>query len=153
MMSGTQSTVILLFAVLSLHLSHAQLNDLEIIRAEIKEIALTEQEAFKNGDCNTVVSLMADDISFFANGRAVPSKAIVEKFCNSIPRPFQELTYENLDIVALNPNTGYVVRILEFDKDEQTKIKEIVTKIWNKTESGWKMVHLHSTVKEIPISE
>ena len=127
--------------------------DEEVIKAEIQKAALTEQAAFKKGDCDQVLAMMSDDITFLANGRRVPSKQVVGKFCNSIPRPFKKATTNQLDIYALSATTGYVIRTLKYPKDETTMMLEYVTKIWKKTDGNWKITHLHSTVKEKPDSK
>ena len=123
------------------------------VKLEIQEAALSEQNAFKNGDCEIVLNHMAEDITFLANGKKVPSKKVVGKFCNSIPRPFKTALIDKLDIYPLTETTAYVIRTLEYLKDEKTKMSEYVTKIWKKTDGEWKITHLHSTVKEVPIKK
>ena len=78
---------------------------------------------------------------------------MVEKFCNSIPSPFKKPIIDRLDIYPLTIDTGYVVRTLEYPNDDTTKMQEYVTKIWRKTNGVWKISHLHSTVKKVPISK
>tara|TARA_R110002073_G_scaffold279026_1_gene442831 strand:+ start:70811 stop:71272 length:462 start_codon:yes stop_codon:yes gene_type:complete len=130
----------------------AQTLDLENVKSELKEAALKEQNAFKKGDCDQVLSLMENDITFLANGRKVPSKQIVGKFCNSIPRPFKTALIDKLDIYPLTNESGYTIRTLEYPNDEETKMQEYVTKIWRKANGKWKISHLHSTVKKVPIT-
>ncbi|NMM47814.1 nuclear transport factor 2 family protein [Marinigracilibium pacificum] len=129
----------------------AQDFSLDQVKSEIEEISSKEQEAFKNGDCETVMELMSDNITFYANGTPSPPKAMIEKFCNNIPRPFPELNDGDLKIYPLSSNSAYSVKTLEYHKDENTRIRKIVTKIWNRIEGNWKMAHLQSTVKEILI--
>ncbi len=125
-------------------------NSLEMVKQEVKEVTLKEQEAFKNGDCDTVMSLMADNITFHANGRPAVPKSVVERFCYNIPRPFQKASKQNLSVYPLNKDVAYVVRTLEYDKNEEVKISETVTKIWNRIDGKWMMVHLQSTIIEVP---
>ena len=129
---------------------HGQDNSLEMVKKEVKEVTLKEQEAFKNGDCDTVMSLMADNITFHANGRPSPPKNVIERFCQTIPRPFAQMSKGNLTVHPLNQDAAYVIRTLEYEKNEEVKISETVTKIWNRIDGKWKMVHLQSTIKEIP---
>nr|WP_321237157.1 amidohydrolase family protein [uncultured Psychroserpens sp.] len=124
-----------------------------IIKAEIETAELAEQNAFKNGDCALVLESMEDNITFLANGRRAPSKEIIEKFCKSIPRPFKTPTKSQLHTYPLTPESGYTIKMLEFPIDETTKVEEFVTKIWKKTDGKWKISHLHSTVKEVPITK
>ncbi|WP_157809515.1 DUF4440 domain-containing protein [Ulvibacter sp. MAR_2010_11] len=126
---------------------------MESIKSELQEATNKEQLAFKNGDCQEVVDSMESDITFIANGNKVPSKAVIQKFCNSIPRPFKKATIDNLDIYPLTNETGYTIRTLEYQKDSQIKILEYVTKIWRKSDGKWKITHFQSTLKEISISD
>ncbi|WP_299278192.1 amidohydrolase family protein [uncultured Psychroserpens sp.] len=130
---------------------NAQNLNLKIIKTEIELSEFKEQEAFKKGQCDRVLEAMEDDISFLANGKKIPSKTIIEKFCKSIPRPFKTPTVSTLDIYPLTNESGYTIKTLEYPLDEGTKIQEYVTKIWRKTKGKWKISHLHSTVKEVPI--
>lgn len=132
---------------------NAQDFDMATIKSEIKAAALKEQNAFKKGECDKVLGLMEDSITFLANGNRVPSKQIVGKFCNSIPRPFKEAFVDKLDVYPLTNKSGYVIRTLEFPNDEKTKMQEYVTKIWRKTDGEWKISHLHSTVKKVHIKD
>jgi len=150
-MKNKQNVIILCLLFLGFASIYAQ--DLEIIKSEIKEAALLEQNAFKNGDCTQVLEMMEDDITFLANGNKVPSKSIIENFCNSIPRPFKTLTIDQLDIYPLTKDSGYTIKSLEYPNDDNTNMQEFVTKIWRKTNGEWKISHLHSTVKKIPISK
>ncbi|HBR53613.1 MAG TPA: hypothetical protein DEA82_05260 [Flavobacteriaceae bacterium] len=119
------------------------------IKTEIELAVAKEQNAFKNGDCDTVLSMMDDDITFLANGNKVPSKHIISKFCNSMPRPFKTPLSDNIEVFPLTNTSAYTIRTLEFSKDDTANIQELVTKIWKKTDGIWKITHLHSTAKEM----
>ena len=131
-------------------LGKAQEINLEQVKSEIEAASAKEQQAFKEGNCDQVLDLMDDKVTFLANGRRVPSKEIIAKFCSSIPRPFKNPTVDTMEIYPLSDDSGYTVRTLEYPKDEKTKTLEYVTKIWRKTEGKWKISLLHSTVKETP---
>ncbi|EDP71938.1 hypothetical protein FBALC1_12592 [Flavobacteriales bacterium ALC-1] len=148
-MKNTQNIFILFVLCLGFTSLFAQ--DLEIVKSEIKTAEQKEQNAFKNGNCDAVLASMEDTITFLANGRRAPSKDIIGKFCKSIPRPFKKPTTDKLEVYALSDVSGYTIKTLEYSKDENTNIEEFVTKIWKKTNSKWKISHLHSTVKEVPI--
>ncbi|MEO6346610.1 MAG: nuclear transport factor 2 family protein [Aquaticitalea sp.] len=132
---------------------NAQTSDLDVVKSEIKVAAMKEQNAFKNGDCAQVLDLMESNITFLANGNIVPSQDMIEKFCKSIPRPFKEPLVDTMEIYPLTKDTGYVVRFLEYMKDDKTKMQEYVTKIWRKTDDKWLISHLHSTIKKVAISD
>ncbi len=142
-----------LFVSLATISLQAQTIDLESVKSEIKVAALKEQNAFKNGDCEEVFALMEPNITFLANGNKIPSKKVVEKFCNSLPRPFKEPILDTLEIYPLTAESGYTIRILEYENEDQTKMQEFVTKIWRKTDGKWLITHLHSTVKKVSVSE
>jgi ketosteroid isomerase-like protein len=143
---------ILLILIFS-NLANAQNPDLTDIKSEIREAVDLEQNAFKEGNCKQVLDLMDDEITFLANGRKVNSKKIIGKFCNSIPRPFKKPISDTLIIYPLTNESGYTIRALVYPKDDKTKMQEYVTKIWKKTNGGWKITHLHSTVKEVAVSK
>jgi len=142
------------FLVLSTAITlNAQTIDLESVKSEITEAALKEQDAFKNGDCAQVMDMMEPNVTFLANGNSVLSKKIIEKFCNSLPRPFKKAIVDTLEVYPLTMESGYTIRRLEYENDAETKMQEFVTKIWRKTNGHWKIRHLHSTVKKVSISD
>jgi len=151
----TINTILLSFLLLGspLYTLTAQTIDVEAIKSELKEVTQKEQDAFKSGNCEQVVALMAPDITFLANGRKAPSIKMIETFCNAIPRPFKQPISDNLEIHVLSNDVGYTIRSLEYANDETTKMQEYVTKIWKKTDGHWKISHLHSTVKQVSISD
>ena len=138
---------IFLWGVISF--SHAQEHPLAHVKSEI--MALSEQEinAFRSGDCQTMIDFLADDVSFYANGNKAPGKEMIFGFCKRIARPFETPSKLETEYFPISEHSAYVVRIMEFSKDDNVYKKEIVTKIWVKGESGWKIVHLHSTIKEL----
>ena len=141
----------LFFYFIILPTANGQSYDSSMVRTEIEKAALAEQNAFKEGDCDKVLDYMDDEITFLANGRRAPSKMMIGKFCTTIPRPCESPTVDKLEIHPISETTGYVIRNIEYPKDEKTKISEYVTKIWKKTDGKWRITHLHSTVKEMPL--
>lgn len=144
--------IFLLLLVFTYISTYAQTEDLEMVKNEIATVAQKEQQAFKNGDCAQVLELMEPNITFLANGNSAPSIQMIEKFCNSLSRPFKEPLSDQLEIYPLTSTSGYTIRKLEFQTDAETKNQEFVTKIWRKTNGQWKISHLHSTVKKVPIT-
>jgi ketosteroid isomerase-like protein len=127
----------------------AQENNLEYVTEEIKRITLVEIEAFKIGDCDKAISFMDENITFYGNGRKAPSKEFIKAFCLRLTRPFENPSSVETKYYPLSANSAYVIRTMEFSKDNTVYKKEIVTKVWKKVESGWKIMHLHSTIKHI----
>ncbi len=126
-------------------LASAAGSTLEETQRELEELNLREQQAFVDGHCDEVLDLLADDITFFMNGRKVP-KAGVGMFCQRIPRPFEKVGEEVTRIHAMAPGVGYVVKTMTFPGTTRV---EVVTKIWEKEAAGWKMRHFHSTVMDL----
>ncbi len=115
---------------------------------ELRTVVQGEQKAFEEGDCDKVISLMSEDITFYANSRKM-SRAQVDKFCRSIPRPFgagKAPISDTLTPYRVGENLGYTVRDFRWEDKNNRVIHEIVTKIWRKSDTGWSMVHFQSTV-------
>lgn len=115
---------------------------LEATHRELEEMNRLEQRAFIDGDCDALAEFLADDVTFYMNGRKVPKAGVLE-FCEHLPRPFPGSPDENTTFVALAPDAGYVVKVMKFP--ERGGI-EVVTKIWGKQADGWKIRHFQSTV-------
>ena len=107
-----------------------------------------EQEAFEEGDCDKVESMMAEDITFYANGRKM-SREQVGRFCRSIKRPFgagRAPIEDETTPYLIDEDLGYTVRDFWWHDESERIVHEVVTKIWAKDEDGWKMIHFQSTV-------
>lgn len=115
---------------------------------ELLAVVTEEQDAFKEGNCEKVESLMAEDITFYANSRKM-SREQVGRFCRSIKRPFgsgRDSIEDTITPHRISETLGYTVRDFRwYDKNENV-VHEVVTKIWRKDDSGWKMIHFQSTV-------
>ena len=147
-MKTLKRLLIFIFGISMCQITYAQL-DVEQLKRELKEVTAKEQQAFKKGDCTKVLDMMEDSITFLANGNRVPSKEVIGKFCNSLPRPFQKPMSDALEFYVLDSTSGYSLRNLVYLNKKGIKIQEYVTKIWRKTDGQWKISHLHSTVKEL----
>ena len=143
-------STILLYMVFCIGMNlRAQDHHLEFVTAEIKQITEIEIEAFKKGDCDKAIDFMDDDITFYGNGRKAPSKEMIKNFCSRLTRPFEKPSSVDTKFYPLTEKSAYVVRTMEFAKNEKVYKKEIVTKVWKKGNNGWKIMHLHSTIKQI----
>ena len=115
---------------------------------DLLAVALAEQEAFKEGDCNKVASLVDEEVTFYANSRKMSHDQVVN-FCKMIKRPFGAGRSPIKDIVTpyrLSANLGYTVRDFTWVDSNEQVMHEIVTKIWQKKAGSWKMIHFQSTV-------
>ncbi|MBW2938063.1 hypothetical protein KXJ69_08090 [Aureisphaera sp. CAU 1614] len=127
----------------------AQENNLKDVESEIIEVSEKEINAFKNGDCETLDGFIDENATLYLNGRKAPNKNILIGFCNQIERPFEKPSFVGMEYLPISDSSAYVIRTMEFSKNEKVYKKEIVTKIWFKGSSGWKIVHLHSTITKL----
>ena len=115
---------------------------------ELLAVVKEEQQAFKDGDCDHVDSILDPDVVFYMNTRPANAEQ-VSRFCRTIKRPFgagRGPIDDKLEAFQTSEDSGYTVRVFRwYDKNEQV-VSEIVTKIWKKKEDGWKIVHFQSTV-------
>lgn len=146
-MNNFKSTILFLTVLWIGSSLQAQEENLDLVETEIRQITEIEIEAFKTGDCEKATSFMDNNITFYGNGRKVPSKKIIKKFCFGLNRPFEKPSSIETNYYPLSKNSAYVIRTMEFHKDEELYKKEIVTKVWRKGKDGWKIIHLHSTIK------
>ena len=119
--------------------------EFEVAHQELVEMNRLEQKAFVEGECEELLDLLADGISFYVNGRKM-TKDAVGIFCERIPRPFPGSGEEQTQVHAVSPNAGYVVKTMTFPGTPRV---EVVTKIWSKGPDGWKMRHFQSTVTDL----
>lgn len=128
---------------------NAQINTLNDVRNEITTVSEKEINAFKMGDCQTLGNFIDDNATLFLNGKRAPGKKMLIGFCRNIERPFEKASKVEMEYIPISYNSAYVIRTMEFSKNEKIYKREIVTKIWVRGESGWKIVHLHSTITKV----
>ncbi len=119
--------------------------------ASVEEVLMAaaeaETKAFKDGDCDTLMAHMGEDLTFYANGRRM-NREMVRNFCENIPRPFgQTPTEDETSAFAISDTAGYTVRDFTWVDKKGRTVHEIVTKIWRKQDEQWVMTHFQSTVK------
>jgi hypothetical protein len=128
---------------------NAQEDNLKDVKSEIIELSEKEINAFKSGDCQTLDGFIDANATLYLNGRKAPSKKMLVDFCQKVERPFEKPSFIGMEYLPLSDNSAYVVRTMEFSKNEKVYKKEIVTKIWVKGSTGWKITHLHSTITKL----
>jgi len=119
---------------------------------EILTAAQEEQEAFRDGDCDKVESMISKDVTFYANGRKMSYEQI-GNFCRSVPRPFgagRSPIDDRTTPYIINNELGYTVRDFRWHDKNERVIHEVVTKIWANSEQGWRIIHFQSTV--VPVN-
>lgn len=149
-----QSLLVVLFCPLVALQAQPSTGEVDaVVRAEIEKRHKQEQEAFVEGNCDEVVSFYSADGTIFANGRRVPSLQAFREFCSKIPRPFEGGPGKITDSFhVLSENAAYFVRTINLepaDENSSTFNREVITKVWSKTDEGWKIVHFHSSVQSV----
>lgn len=125
------------------------------IQAEIEEHHKREQTAFIEGDCDTVSSFYSEEATRYLNGKPITSQEEAKEFCSKIPRPFSAKGVRpkiSDNYYILSENAAHFVRTIDFepaDDNSPTFKREVVTKVWSRTNDGWKIVHFHSSVHSI----
>jgi len=115
---------------------------------ELLAVAMEEQKAFKEGDCNKIESLIDTEVTFYVNGRRMTHEQ-VGSFCRAIKRPFgsgRSPIEDTITPYRISETLGYTVRDFRWTNADKLVIHEVVTKIWLKGEDGWKIIHFQSTV-------
>ena len=145
---------LVVFNTLNLLSQELDSKQVQSIKAVIAYMHQQEQEAFKEGDCDKVLSFFDQNVQFYAVGRKAPSWEFIGKFCQQIPRPFPEAGEIKDEIYVTSPTTAYLVRTVDLSPENPGSKefkKEVITKIWKETPNGWKIVHFHSSVNTIKI--
>lgn len=114
-------------------------------------VAATEHQrchATVSGDLITLASLLDDDLTFVHSSGYIHSKSEYLTFLTDqvatrhIVRP-QPLAYKFLPNLVIT--TGRLEQTLQRRIDgSEVNIQALVSQIWIKRESGWKLLHLHS---------
>lgn len=141
----------------ALSYAHSLTDEVEAaVRAEVGEQHRQEQKAFIEGDCDKVGSFYSDDATRYLRGRRISLQEGLE-FCRKLPRPFGQ-RYGSPEIndtfQVISDNVVYFVRTIDFQpsNDDPSSFKrEVVTKVWRKSNDAWKIVHFHSSMHSIQV--
>ena len=115
---------------------------------ELLQAVMIEQQAFEDGECDKLLTILDEDVTFYANGQRW-SHAQVGKFCRNIKRPFGAGRAPIEDTVTpylVTPEHGYTVRNFLWEDAQDNKMREVVTKVWRKQDGEWNILHFQSTV-------
>ena len=125
----------------------------EIILAEIIELDDIRRQAMREGDCEKLVTFFDDQFSFYVNGRKFPSLDAIVEGCRQIPRPFPPDEIITDEFYLLSEKAVYNLIVLEFEprrKEFGDLAREVITRIWSLTDQGWRIVHMHVSINEVP---
>ena len=103
-------------------------------------------------DCAKGLSYIANQPPvFISNGHVVMTQPELLQGCQQMvaPRTGAEFAPDSVTAYALGPNAAYVVHSGEYTihfKNGQTRREHLaMTTIWQRSDSGWRMVHLHES--------
>ncbi len=125
----------------------------EAILAEIMALDDVRRQAMREGDCEKLVTFFDEQFSFYVNGRKFPSLDAIVEGCRQIPRPFPPEEIITDEFYLLSEKAVYNLIVLEFEPRREEfgdLAREVITRIWNLTEQGWRIVHMHVSINEIP---
>ncbi|NEZ03109.1 hypothetical protein G4Y73_02965 [Wenzhouxiangella sp. XN201] len=149
--------VLVVGTVPTLSHAHSLTDEVEAaVRAEVEEQHRQEQKAFIEGDCDKVASFFSDEATRYLGGRRVNLMEGLE-FCRNLPRPFGQKSGSpeiNDAFHVLAEDAVYFIRTIDFqpsDDDPRSFKREVVTKVWQKTNDEWKIVHFHSSVHSVQV--
>ncbi|HUP44049.1 MAG TPA: amidohydrolase family protein [Thermoanaerobaculia bacterium] len=111
----------------------------------IRDALIAEQKAFESGGCAEALVFFADrEPLFVGDGRTFASRTALRSRCGQIPqrKPGLPRRLQQHAVHVLSPLSGYSVTHYRFDGNDAT---EVVTKIWEKSGSDWRIVHLHQS--------
>ncbi len=105
-------------------------------------------------DCDAADARIGDrEPAFVSNGLVVRTRAELAQLCEGMlaPRSGAEFAIEHLTANVLSNETAYVVRegdyTIRFKDGSSETAYLVMTTIWNRGPDGWKMVHLHESVR------
>ena len=112
------------------------------VEQEIRDALLAEQRALLAGGCEAALAFFSErEPLFVSNGRTMATKAAVRSNCGSTP-PAGEGPRRDLqghEVQVLSSASGYSVTTYRAKNGRA----QVVTKIWEKGNGGWKIVHTH----------
>ena len=114
------------------------------VEGEIREALAAEQRALAAGGCDAALAFFSDrEPLFISDGRVRANKAAVRSVCAAgmptMPASGRKVQGHSIQVLSLT--SGYsVTTYLGRDANVQ-----VVTKIWEKGTSGWRIVHAHES--------
>ncbi|MGH7669797.1 MAG: YybH family protein [Gemmatimonadaceae bacterium] len=126
--------------------------DAQTIRDTVIALDHLMNHAVDNLDCTKGMSYIANQPPvFISNGHVVMSKPELLRACQQMvaPRTGAEFEPDSVTAYALGRTAAYVVHRGEYTihfKNGKTRREHLtMTTIWQRSDSGWRMVHLHES--------
>lgn len=108
-------------------------------------------------DCDAGMALIGDrEPVFVGNGHALDTRSELVDMCAQMVggRTGAEFFIADIDAHVLSPDAAYVVRRGDYTihgtDGTSSTVYLIMTTIWQREPAGWKMVHLHESVRLPP---
>ena len=112
------------------------------IGQEIRDSLAAEQKALVSGGCDAAVAFFRErEPLFVANGKAMGTRAALKASCEASvpPREGAKRELQHHAVQVLSPTNGYSVTTYRGGNGQA----QVVTKIWEKSSDGWRIVHAH----------
>jgi ketosteroid isomerase-like protein len=124
----------------------------QAIRDTVIALDRAMNHAVDSLDCAKGMSYIADQPPvFFSNGHAVMTRSELLDLCQKMDAPRSGAEFDPDTVVAyvLGPDAAYVVHRGQYTvhlKNGATRDERLLmTTIWQRSDSGWRMVHLHES--------
>jgi ketosteroid isomerase-like protein len=108
--------------------------------------------AVDSTDCDRGLSYIGDQAPLFVSGaHVVDSHQQLLQACQAMvaPRTGAHFTTDRVHAYALSLNAAYVVRegryAIDYRDGHQKTERLVMTTIWNRGPTGWRLVHLHES--------
>jgi ketosteroid isomerase-like protein len=126
--------------------------DARAIRDTVIALDHAMNHAVDNLDCAKGLRSIANQTPvFISNGHVVMTQPELLQMCQQMvaPRAGAEFAPDSVTAYALGRNAAYVVHSGEYTihfRNGQTRREHLaMTTIWQRSDSGWRMVHLHES--------
>ena len=124
------------------------------IEATVLDLEEALNAAVDELDCDAVLQLSGQRAPLFVgSGDVVGTSAEFHQLCVQMvaPRTGSEWDLVNRTVNVLSPEVAYVVRegdyTIHFREQESVTVYLAMTTLWHRGEDGWRMVHLHESVR------
>ena len=128
--------------------------DPDAVAAEIEARLRSEIARFEGKDCTVIAALYGDrEPLFVVGGRTMARRADLEAACPGLVSRIPDGASRPVAseaIYALGPESGYSVTEFRVRMGPNGEpVPQFVTKIWQKSNTGWRIVHVHESVAPV----
>ena len=134
--------------------------DVEAVRADVLAAEMAINEAVDGLDCASAMDWMGEmDPLFISAGNVVRTRAALGEICEQMvaPRSGAVFSIESRTAHLLSDDAAFVVRegpyAISYVDGTSEEVYLVMTSIWLRETDGWKMVHLHESVRSEEVAE